>query len=41
MAHHLVIDELVRGRDLGGTIEHQHLAEEGMFEQNEMLVLRL
>src|SRR5215510_10802742 len=41
MTHHLVIDELVRGRDLSGAIEHQHLAEEGMLKQNEMLVLGL
>ena len=41
MGHHLVVDELVRGRDLGGAVEHQHLAEEWVLEQHEMLVLGL
>src|SRR5262249_20718519 len=38
---HLVIDELVRGRNLSCAIEHQHLSEERMLEQNEMMVLGL
>ena len=39
--HHLVIDELVLGGDLGRAIEHQHLAEELVLEQHQMLVLGL
>ena len=41
MGHHLVIDELVGGRDLRRAVEHQHLAEELVLEQDEMLVLGL
>ena len=36
--HHLMVDELVLAGDLRGSVEHQHLAEERMLEQNEMLV---
>ena len=39
MGHHLVIDELVPGGDLGGAVEHQHLAEQLVLEQYQMLVL--
>jgi hypothetical protein len=41
MSHHLVVDEFVARGDLGGTVQHQHLAEEFMLEQNEMLMLGL
>ena len=41
MGHHLMVDELIGGRDLGRAIEHQHLAEEGVLEQHEMLMLGL
>ena len=41
MGHHFVVDELVLCRDLGGTVEHQNLAEERVLEQDEMLVLGL
>ena len=36
--HHLLIDEFVALGDLGGAVEHQHLAEEWLLEQHEMLV---
>ena len=39
--HHLVVDELVLGGDLGRAVEHQHLAEEFVLEQHQMLVLGL
>ena len=39
--HHLVIDELVLGGDLGRAVEHQHLAEELVLEQHQVLVLGL
>ncbi len=41
MRHHLVIDELVLGGDLRGTVEHQYLAEELVLEQHKVLVLGL
>ena len=41
MGHHLVIDELIGRGDLGGAVEHQHLAEERVLEQDEVLVLGL
>ena len=41
MGHHLVVDELVLGGDLGRAVEHQHLAEERVLEQDEVLMLRL
>jgi hypothetical protein len=39
MAHHLVVDEFVRGGDLSRPVEHQDFAEERILEQNEMLML--
>ncbi len=39
--HHLLVDELVLLGDLGGAVEHEHLAEERMLEQHEVLVLGL
>ena len=39
--HHLLIDEFVALGDLGCAVEHQHLAEERLLEQHEMLVLGL
>ena len=39
--HHLMVDELIGGRDLGRAIEHQDLAEEGVLEQHEVLMLGL
>ena len=39
--HHLVVDEFVLGGDLGRAVEHQHLAEELVLEQHQMLVLGL
>ena len=39
MGHHLVVDKLIRSRDLRRAIEHQDLAEEGVLEQDEMLML--
>ncbi len=41
MGHHLVVDELVLGGDLGGAVQHQHLAEERVLEQNQVLMLGL
>ena len=41
MGHHLVIDELVARGDLRRAVEHQHLAEELVLEQHQMLVLGL
>ena len=41
MRHHFVIDKLIPGGDLGGAVEHQNLAEKGVLEQDEMLVLRV
>src|ERR1700751_1088144 len=41
MRHHLLIDEFVLFGDLRRAVEHQHLAEEPMLEQYEMLVLSL
>ncbi len=38
MGHHFLIDEFVFLRDLSGAIEHQHLAEETMLEQDEVLM---
>ena len=38
MRHHFLIDEFVFLADLGRAIEHQHLAEERLLEQDEMLV---
>src|SRR5262245_50994267 len=39
MAHHLVVDELVRGSDLSRPVEHQYFSEERILEENEMLML--
>ena len=39
--HHLVIDELVRGGDLGGAVQHQHFAEMLLLEQDQMVVAGL
>jgi hypothetical protein len=39
--HHLLVDELVALRDLGGAVEHQHFADIGLLEQHQMLVLGL
>ena len=41
MRHHLLVDEFVLLGDLGGAIEHQHLAEKRLLEQHQMLVLGL
>src|SRR5262249_24391990 len=41
VSHHLVVDELIGAGDLGRAVEHEHLAEERMLEQHEMLVLGL
>src|SRR5499427_959341 len=41
VSHHLVVDELIGAGDLGRAVEHQHLAEEWVLEQHEMLVLGL
>ena len=41
VGHHLVVDKLIRGRDLGRAIEHQDLTEEWMLEKHEMLMLGL
>src|SRR5262249_22865072 len=38
MGHHLVVDELILAGDLRRAVEHQHLAEERVLEQHEMLV---
>ena len=38
--HHFLVDEFVSLGDLGGAVEHQHLAEEWLLEQHEMLVRR-
>ena len=38
VAHHLVIDELVARGDLRRTVEHQHLAEELVLEQHQVLM---
>ena len=39
--HHLLVDEFVALGDLGGAVEHQHLAEERLLEQHQVLVLGL
>ncbi len=39
--HHLLVNELVLLGDLGGAVEHEHLAEERLLEQHQMLVLGL
>ncbi len=39
--HHLLVDEFVALGDLGGAVEHQHLAEERVLEQHEVLMLGL
>jgi len=41
VAHHLVIDELVLGRQLHHTIEHHHAPEIGRLEDDQMLKLGL
>ena len=39
--HHLVIDELVRGRELAHAVEHQHGAPGRVLEDHQVLVLGL
>ncbi len=39
--HHLLVDEFVFLGNLGGAVEHQHLAEEQLLEQDQVLVLGL
>ena len=41
MRHHLVVDEFVARGDLRRAVQHQHLAEELMPEQHEVLMLGL
>jgi len=38
MGHHFMVDEFVARGDLGGAVQHQHLAEESVVEQNQMLM---
>jgi hypothetical protein len=38
LRHHFLIDELIAFGDLHAAIEHQHLAEEGVLEQQQVLV---
>ena len=41
MRHHLLVDEFVAFGYLGRAVEHQHLAEIGLLEQHQMLMLGL
>jgi hypothetical protein len=41
VTHHLLIDVFVAAGDLGRAIEHQHLAEELVLEQDEILMFGL
>ncbi len=39
--HHFLVDEFVPLGDLGGAIEHEHFAEIGLLEQDQVLVVGL